>query len=41
MGEVYEAKDQFLQNAGVALKIIRPEIAADATSIAFLVARRC
>jgi serine/threonine protein kinase/Tol biopolymer transport system component len=32
MGEVYEAKDQFLQDAGVALKIIRPEIAADATT---------
>ena len=34
MGEVYEAKDQFLQDAGVALKIIRPEIAADATTAA-------
>jgi serine/threonine protein kinase/Tol biopolymer transport system component len=34
MGEVYEAKDQFLQDAGVALKIIRPEIAADAASSA-------
>ena len=34
MGEVYEAKDQFLQDSGVALKIIRPEIAADATSSA-------
>ena len=34
MGEVYEAKDQFLQDAGVALKIIRPEIAADATTSA-------
>src|SRR3984885_471092 len=32
MGEVYEAKDQFLQDSGVALKIIRPEIAADATT---------
>jgi serine/threonine protein kinase/Tol biopolymer transport system component len=32
MGEVYEAKDQFLQDAGVALKIIRPEIAGDATT---------
>jgi serine/threonine protein kinase/Tol biopolymer transport system component len=32
MGEVYEAKDQFLQDAAVALKIIRPEIAADATT---------
>jgi serine/threonine protein kinase len=32
MGEVYEAKDQFLQEAGVALKIIRPEIAGDATT---------
>jgi serine/threonine protein kinase len=29
MGEVYEATDQFLQDARVALKIIRPEIAAD------------
>ena len=34
MGEVYEAKDQFLQDTGVALKIIRPEIAADATASA-------
>ena len=34
MGEVYEAKDQFLQDAGVALKIIRPEIASDATTSA-------
>jgi Tol biopolymer transport system component len=34
MGEVYEAKDQFLQDSGVALKIIRPEIAADATTSA-------
>jgi serine/threonine protein kinase len=32
MGEVYEAKDQFLQDSRVALKIIRPEIAADATT---------
>ncbi len=32
MGEVYEAKDQFLQGASIALKIIRPEIAANATS---------
>jgi serine/threonine protein kinase/Tol biopolymer transport system component len=32
MGEVYEAKDKFLQDAGVALKIIRPEIAGDATT---------
>jgi serine/threonine protein kinase len=32
MGEVYEAKDQFLQDAEVALKIIRPEIASDAAS---------
>jgi serine/threonine protein kinase/Tol biopolymer transport system component len=32
MGEVYEAKDQFLQGASIALKIIRPEIAADAAS---------
>jgi serine/threonine protein kinase/Tol biopolymer transport system component len=30
MGEVYEAKDQLLQGASVALKVIRPEIAADA-----------
>jgi serine/threonine protein kinase len=34
MGEVYEARDQFLQDASVALKIIRPEIAADAASSA-------
>jgi serine/threonine protein kinase len=34
MGEVYEARDKFLQNASVALKIIRPEIAADATASA-------
>ena len=34
MGEVYEAQDQFLQDAGVALKIIRPEIASDATTSA-------
>ena len=34
MGEVYEARDQFLQDACVALKIIRPEIAADATTSA-------
>jgi eukaryotic-like serine/threonine-protein kinase len=34
MGEVYEAKDQFLQDAAVALKIIRPDIAADATTSA-------
>src|ERR1700733_9492328 len=32
MGEVYEAKDQFLQDTRVALKIIRPEIAADAAA---------
>jgi serine/threonine protein kinase len=32
MGEVYEAKDQLLQGASVALKIIRPETAADSTS---------
>ena len=32
MGEVYEAKDQFLHDASVALKIIRPEIAADAAT---------
>ena len=30
MGEVYEVNDQFLQDAPVALKIIRPDIAADA-----------
>jgi serine/threonine protein kinase/Tol biopolymer transport system component len=36
MGEVYEARDQFLQGASVALKIIRPEIASDsATSSRF------
>jgi Tol biopolymer transport system component len=29
MGEVYEAQDKLLQGASVALKIIRPEIAAD------------
>jgi serine/threonine protein kinase len=34
MGEVYEARDQFLGGASVALKIIRPEIAADATTSA-------
>jgi Tol biopolymer transport system component len=34
MGEVYEAKDQFLHDASIALKIIRPEIAADATTSA-------
>jgi serine/threonine protein kinase len=34
MGEVYEAKDQFLQDASVALKIIRPEVAADVTASA-------
>jgi serine/threonine protein kinase/Tol biopolymer transport system component len=34
MGEVYEARDQFLQDSAVALKIIRPEIAADATTSA-------
>jgi Tol biopolymer transport system component len=34
MGEVYEARDQFLGDASVALKIIRPEIAADATTSA-------
>ena len=34
MGEVYEARDQFLQDASVALKIIRPEIAADAAASA-------
>ena len=30
MGEVYEARDQFFKDASVALKVIRPEIAADA-----------
>jgi serine/threonine protein kinase/Tol biopolymer transport system component len=36
MGEVYEARDQFLQSASIALKIIRPEIASDsATSSRF------
>ena len=34
MGEVYEAKDQFLQGASIALKIIRPEIATDAANSA-------
>ena len=34
MGEVYEARDQFLQGAPIALKIIRPEIAADAAASA-------
>jgi Tol biopolymer transport system component/tRNA A-37 threonylcarbamoyl transferase component Bud32 len=33
MGEVYEVKDQFLQSDRVALKIIRPEIAADASNL--------
>ena len=33
MGEVYEVRDQFLQNDRVALKIIRPEIAADTSSL--------
>lgn len=32
MGEVYEARDQFLQGAGIAVKIIRPEIAEDAAN---------
>jgi serine/threonine protein kinase len=32
MGEVYEAKDQLLQDVSIALKMIRPEIAADAAS---------
>ncbi len=32
MGEVYEVADRFLQGAHVALKVIRPEIAADAGS---------
>jgi eukaryotic-like serine/threonine-protein kinase len=34
MGEVFEAKDQFLQDTRVALKIIRAEIAADAAASA-------
>jgi serine/threonine protein kinase len=33
MGEVYEMRDQFLQNDRVALKIIRREIAADTSSL--------
>src|SRR5580704_8484744 len=32
MGEVYEARDQFLQSASIALKIIRPEIAGDSAN---------
>jgi serine/threonine protein kinase len=32
MGEVYEAKDQLLQEVSIALKMIRPEIAADVAS---------
>jgi serine/threonine protein kinase len=32
MGEVYEARDQFLQGASIALKIIRPEIAGDSAN---------
>jgi serine/threonine protein kinase len=32
MGEVYEARDQLLQGESIALKIIRPEIAANATA---------
>ena len=32
MGEVYEASDLLLQHAHVAIKIIRPEIAADAAT---------
>ncbi len=32
MGEVYEAKDQLLQDVSIALKMIRPEIAADVAS---------
>src|SRR3984957_1971816 len=33
MGEVYEVRDQFLQDDRVALKIIRPEIAADTSNL--------
>jgi eukaryotic-like serine/threonine-protein kinase len=33
MGEVYEVRDQFLQDDRVALKIIRPEIAADSNNL--------
>jgi serine/threonine protein kinase len=33
MGEVYEVKDRFLQDDRVALKIIRPEIAADSSNL--------
>jgi eukaryotic-like serine/threonine-protein kinase len=33
MGEVYEAKDHFLQDDRVALKLIRPEIAADTSNL--------
>jgi serine/threonine protein kinase len=33
MGEVYEVRDQFLQDDRVALKIIRPEIAADSSNL--------
>ena len=33
MGEVYEAHDQYLQGELVAVKIIRPEIAADASNL--------
>ena len=32
MGEVYEARDQLLQSASIALKIIRPAIASDAAT---------
>jgi eukaryotic-like serine/threonine-protein kinase len=34
MGEVYEARDQFLQDTRVAVKIIRPEVAADPVAAA-------
>jgi eukaryotic-like serine/threonine-protein kinase len=33
MGEVYEVRDQFLQGDRVALKLIRPEIAADSSNL--------
>jgi eukaryotic-like serine/threonine-protein kinase len=33
MGEVYEVRDQFLQDDRVALKLIRPEIAADSNNL--------
>jgi eukaryotic-like serine/threonine-protein kinase len=33
MGEVYEVRDQFLQDDRVALKLIRPQIAADTSNL--------